>query len=747
MKVLQWLTTVFLMVLVSVNFAAGSDGNRNTPYSELAPISPSELHRILAANKAAAAGRQQQLAAMFKEPAIGQDDMDARYYKLELRIDEISQIIYGRVTMVGRSLVDGFSQPVLDFFDNMDVDSVFDEGVFTTAWTHVDDELTIDLAATYDTDEEFEITVVYHGHPAQGGFMGFYFGSHDGTPVISTLSEPFMARTWWPCKDRPDDKADSVDIIVEVNSDFFVSSNGTLRDSVNHGATTTYWWHEQYPITTYLVSLGITNYTHLYWWYHYGPGDTDSMVVDFYPYPEKHWDAVSYWPETVQMIEFFADTFGEYPFVEEKYAMTHFPWGGAMEHQTNTSATSGSFGFNRYLIAHELAHQWWGNLITCETWHHIWLNEGFASYCEALYAEHLAGSPAYHNYMLGMQYWAGGSIYCVNPTTVSAIFSSRVYDKGAWVLHMLRRHVGDETFFDILRAYYSHPDHAHAHANSEDFRNLCEAVSGQDLHPFFEDWIYGTYYPRYRHSWLTAPGAPGEQNIYLHLEQIQTSDPPVFDMPIDIGVHRNSGAVDTLKVYNNQREQDFLLTIVDDFPPTAIQIDPGNWILDRYGEEVSYTFHIINETVADGMRNIAYEDSIIVKGGTPPYQFSITAGALPGGLDLDPVNGKITGTPTVYGQFTFTVTADDDGSYSDSQEYMLAVAEGPPYIPGDVNDDGTIDPLDVVNIVNHVYRDYPLSLLNPADVNADCSVDPLDVTTIVNYVYRGLGTLLPGCVE
>ena len=196
-----------------------------------------------------------------------------------------------------------------------------------------------------------------------------------------------------------------------------------------------------------------------------------------------------------------------------------------------------------------------------------------------------------------------------------------------------------------------------------------------------------------------------------------------------------------------QREQDFMLTIVDDFPPTAIQIDPSNWILDRYGEEVSYTFHIINETVADGVRNIAYEDSIIVKGGTPPYQFSVTSGALPAGLSLHPSAGKITGVPTAYGEFNFTVTADDDGSYSDSQEYVLAVVEGPPYIPGDLDDDGGVDPLDVANIVNHVYRDYLLTFLNPADVNADCTVDPLDVTVMVNYVYRSLGTLLPGCVE
>ena len=672
--------------------------------------------------------------------------MDARYYKIELRVDEVSELIYGRLTMVGRSLVDGFTQPVLDFYENMTIDSIYDAGVYTTDWTRGSNLLTINLASSYNTGEEFEVTIVYDGHPTEGGFQGFSFDFHNGTPVISTLSEPFMARTWWPCKDRPDDKADSVDIIVEVNSDYSCSSNGILRETVDNGSTTTYWWHEQYPITTYLVSLAISNYQHFQRWYVYGPTDADSMPVDFYPYPELYWQAVTAWSETPQIIGFFADTFGEYPFVEEKYGMTHFPWGGAMEHQTNTSATSGSFGFDRYLITHELSHQWWGNLITCESWHHIWLNEGFASYCEALYAEYLGGTSTLHSYMAGMQYWSGGSIYVANPTSVGAIFSTRAYDKGAWVLHMLRRHVGNDVFFDILRTYYSHPDFAHGHANTEDFRGLCEEVSGQDLHQFFEDWIYGTYYPKYYYSWLTEPGASGQQNIFVHIEQYQTSPPLIFNMPIDIGIHHSSGVVDTQVVYNTARTQDFILTITDDLPPTAVEFDPANWILDNHGS-VAYTFHIANETLAAGTMLQAYQDSVIAKGGVPPYQFSLTSGSLPNGLDLDPGTGKISGTPMEFGEFAFEVTANDNSSYSDVQGYTLSIAEGPGYSPGDLDSDSDIDPVDVVYIVNYVYRSYPPSIPNSADVDGNCAVDPVDVQLIVNYVYRSRGVLSPGCVQ
>ncbi len=739
------LILITILVLIGSSAVAG-DGTRQTPYSQLVPYTAREIHQTLAAEKAEAAARQE-LMALARQQAVGQEDFDAQYYNIDLRIDEVDEMVYGRVKMQARSLITDLQQVAIDLYDNMVIDSVYENGALTEAWTHTSNLLTVDLATGYGLDETFDITVVYSGHPSSAGFQAFSFGSHDGTPVISTLSEPFMARTWWPCKDRPDDKADSVDIIVEVNSAFFVSSNGVLRDSVNHGLTTTYHWHEQYPITTYLVSLAISEYEHFYRWYSYGPANQDSMVVDFYPYPDLLWEAVMAWGVTIDQLEFFADAFGEYPFVEEKYGMTHFTWGGAMEHQTNTSTTSGSFGFNQYLIAHELAHQWWGNLITVESWHHIWLNEGFASYAEALYAEHRYGTDSLHGYMVNMQYPYGGTIYIANPTSVGAIFTSRVYDKGAWFLHMLRGVVGHDTFWEILQTYYSHPEFAHAHANTEDFQGLCENVSGMDLDQLFQDWIYGEYYPKYYYSWITGPGAPGEQNIFLHVEQYQTSNPLVFDLPIMLAVHDAGGMIDTISVHNNQRQQDFIITVETADPITDLEFDPANWILDSHSYQ-AYGFHIANETVAPGNIQTAYLDSVFAKGGSAPYSYQMTTGALPAGLTFDPVTGVISGTPTEFGVFTFTVTAQDAQSELDVQEFSLTIDEQPAIAAGDVNGDGNINPVDVVFMVQYVYQQYdPPPVLNAADVNADCVIDPLDVSIMVNYVFRDRGELLPGCVE
>ncbi len=583
MQTIHILYVAAIAVMSLGGFATPSSADQPTPGdvvtdSDTVHPTPRELHRYLAEGKARALDRTWKMAAVYGRAPLAQEDMDALYYKIELRIDEVTEMVYGRVTMTARALVDGFSQAVLDLQEDMDVDSVFDQGAYTTTWSHADNFLTIDLAATYDTDEQFEVTVVYHGHPVEGGLQGFSFAAHSGTPLISTLSCPYQARTWWPCKDVNYDKADSVDIIVEVNADFFVSSNGTLRDSVNHGATTTYWWHEQYPIAPYLVCLTATNFDHIRRWYTYGPADTDSMPVDFYCYPELHDDVATHWPEIIDVIEFYADTFGEYPFIEEKYAMTHFNWGGGMEHQTNSSITSSAFGFDRYLIAHELSHMWWGDNITCKTWHHCWLNEGFASYCEALYAEHLGGSPALQNYMSYFEYFAEGAVYIYDTSSVSNIFSTRAYDKGAWVVHMLRGMLGDSVFFAGLKQYAVAPQFIYGSVTTEEFRDFFETIGGFDLDFFFEQWIYDEYYPIYEYGFLQDP-VTHEVRFYITQTQQDLEYRPLFEMPIRFRFDYTGGGDTTVTVWNNQTDQAF--TVELDGPVETMVFDPAGWILKR----------------------------------------------------------------------------------------------------------------------------------------------------------------------
>lgn len=700
---------------------------------------PSELHMIEAASKASALERMRM--AVTPNILIDQSGFDAVHYQINIGINEVTEQVTGFVSMTARARTDGFDAPTLNLLSDMVVDSVQSQGA-AILWSHIGGFLYATLPQVYNTSEEFEVTVFYHGHPTEGGFQGFAFDTHLGTPIISTLSEPYMAQSWWPCKDTPSDKADSVDMIVTVNSSLYAVSNGLLRDSVdNIDGTTTYSWHESYPITTYLVSLAITNYSRFRLWYHYG---ADSMPVDFFSYPEVFTTAQSSWPVTVTQIGVLADIFGEYPFVNEKYGIAHFPWGGAMEHQTVSSHTNTSFGYDQYLIVHELSHQWWGDMITCRDWHHIWLNEGFASYSEALWAEHLGGPASYRSYMGGMQYFSGGRIYIDDTTSVGNIFSSRVYDKGAWVLHMLRGVIGDSAFFDLLRTYYADPRFQYKDAVTEDLRDLAEAVSGQDLDWFFEQWIYGYYYPQYYYSSLSRLRSDGDYDLFVHLRQGQTTQPQTFIMPVEL-TRAIGAAIDTFQVWNNVRDQD--LHFVVPAAASITGIDPDNWVLDRTFTE-SYGLQLVSDSLIDAYQYAPYADSLIAASTNPaaPITLSVVSGALPAGLFLDGATGRVAGTPVDTADASILFRAAATGFANDHKQIRIRV-HAAAYMPGDQNADGRLDVQDVVGIIDFVFRGgTPPVPPNAADPNGDCTSNVADVVRVIDYVWRAGAMLVPGCL-
>lgn len=707
-------------------------------------VSPSELHRELASGKKRAYERQTALAA--EAPfVVDVAGYDATYYRIEMSIDEVAKVIYSQVTMTALARVGGFSTPTLHLRNELIVDSVYAGGL-PSAWSHASGFLYITLNSAFDTGEEFDVIIWYHGTPATGGLMGFNFGYQGSgtarTSMISTLSEPYLAQSWWPCKDTPSDKADSTDMIVTVNSDFYAVSNGVLRDSVDNGnGATTYSWHEANPITTYLVSLAITNYERFDRWYHYGPGDRDSMPVRFYSYPDKLADALAGWPIAVDQIGFFSETFGEYPFIAEKYGMAHFNWGGAMEHQTVTSATSSSFGFDPYLVAHELSHQWWGDMITCRNWHHIWMNEGFASYCEALWAEHTGGPLAYRNYMDGMAYYSDGRVYMDDTTNANGIFATRVYDKGAWVLHMLRGVLGNDTFFNVLKTYYNDPSHQHKDVITEEFQALAETVSGVDLDYFFSEWVYGYYYPRYAFSWTSEPRKDNFYNVYVHIRQYQSTTPPVFTMPVELKFN-GLGGTPVFRVTNDKREQDYVFAVPH--VPSSVEFDAEHRILKTLVQE-SYGLNLVNEEVSPGTQFMAYHDTLVAKGGTPPYQYTVISGSLPAGLSLTAATGIIAGAPLSSGTSTLTFRAWDDGVYKD-KTLTLDIASFP-YLPGDQNGDHTLDVLDLGALIDYLFAGAPPpSPVDAADCNGDCQTDALDLGYMIDHLFAGGAPPVPGCV-
>ncbi len=744
--------------LLTVIFAAafaddGSAGNDHpiVTVDDLSKMAPEELrdhiqecHDMCRVGKAERLERARLLQAeeLAKQTRVSQWQYDATYYEVDFAIDFDTEIISGHVTMAARSVYDGLSWIEVDLFDDMTVDSVTMNGG-TVAFSHFSDIITVSLDAEYDDGDDFAVTMYYHGHPTEGGFQAFSFDAHNGTDIATTLSEPYFARTWWPCKDYPDDKADSADVIITHPDDFVCSSNGSLVSITDNGdGTKTTHWHESYPITTYLISICVTNYDTFSNWY--VTTDSDSMPVNYWVYPENWASANSSYPVTVDMIGVCADRFVEYPFIEEQYGMSQFPWGGAMEHQTNTSMSS--YAYYESIIVHELGHQWWGDMITCQNWHEIWMNEGFASYVEAVWVESQSDFTAYRSYMNGMRYTSGGTIYCQDTTNVWAIFSSRVYDKGAWVLHMLRHVVGDSTFFDIMSTYGDDPRYKWGDITTLEFRDLCEDVSGIDLEQFFEDWIFGEYYPRYNYSFTHDQYGPTDYVVYVHVRQTQTSDPQVFDMPIDLEVYDGTVYYPYV-VDNDKREQDFVLFVNDaSSAPVWIYLDRFDWILKTATWE-TYGFHLIYDPLAGGTQYAPYLDSVIARGGSEPYSFTIVSGSLPEGLELGSSTGLITGVPIEVGPFSFTVRAQDNAYHIQEAGYSMFVNAGS-YMPGDADASGTVDVDDAVYLINHIFSLGPAAVpANAGDADGTCLIDIDDVVYLVLYVFSGGLPPLPGCVE
>jgi len=499
------------------------------------------------------------------QPTPNQLQYDVKYYGININITPATRYINGVVTII--SIAGGtISVLELDLSRELVIDSVLC-GNNKTTYTFTNNLLKVNLDRQYLKNDEIRVSVVYHGNPGSSGFGSFGSNEINGKRHIWTLSEPFGARDWWPCKDHPYDKADSADINITVPKELVVASNGSLRNVIETGDKKTYYWHEGYPISTYLIS--VTAYPYYTFSNYYRYSTTDSMEIQYYTFLDKFNPRYEQFSNVPNMIKIFSDLFGQYPFMKEKYGHAEFPWGGGMEHQTCTSL--GSFG--EMLIVHELAHQWWGDMITCRDFHNIWLNEGFATYSEALYAEKAYGKKRYTDEMNGSKFFGSGKIYVDDLSNISRIFSGDLtYNKASWILHMLRHVVSDSTFFKLIKEYYQSV-HKFDAINTEEFQKVCEKVYQKDLGWFFKQWIYEEYYPKYQYYYQTSK-AGSRTNIVLNISQKQTNY--IFKMPIDVNITTSLGDT-TLVVFDSLKSQSFNLTVNGDI--TKLALDKDEWIL------------------------------------------------------------------------------------------------------------------------------------------------------------------------
>jgi len=544
-------------------------------------------HRILAQKQVAELKNEYEsmVAAGMRELST---DTDLLHCGLELEITSFSpDTIAGDCTLTVESKSMGLTEFTFRLREQYDITSASIGGtpVIITDLSTTSRSAALDRA--YDTGEIFALNIVYDGVAESRGLGSIEFDTHGGTDVVSTLSQPYYAYTWFPIKDgdfaEPGDMGDKflLDFSIIAPDTMVTASNGVL-DGIDtlSGNRERYRWYSDYPIAPYLVCFSSTNYN-TYEQY-YSPIGGGSMPVLVYIYPEH--DSTSNrnaWFKCIDMMYTLRNMFGEYPFVNEKYGIYEFEFGGGMEHQTFTGQT----GFGEALTVHELGHQWWGDMITCKTWNHIWLNEGFASYTEALWAEFKPGSsglPALKSTMAAMRYTGAGSVY-VDDTELDNVYNilnvDTSYDKAAWVVHMLRHVLGDTNFFDALIQYRT--DFLYGAATTEDFQGVCELYyPGGDLDWFFQEWIYGEYVPSYEWGWDTTT-INGKHYLMVSVDQVQNSSIQRFTMPIDIVADST-----THVIYNDTDEEYFVIPTSS--VPSTVAFDPDIWILMNGKRELTY---------------------------------------------------------------------------------------------------------------------------------------------------------------
>lgn len=528
-------------------------------------FSPNTLHQIT---------KSEALKAHLTEPVpeltTGQEDYDIVYHRCEWNIDPSQYYIAGKVTTYFTSLIASLDSVVFNLSNSLSVDSVWHQNT-TVSFIHASDLLIIYLPSPITQNQLDSVSIFYHGAPNNSGFGSFDTASHNGVPALWTLSEPYGGSDWWPCKNTLSDKADSLDVWITTPSQYKAASNGILVATTNNGSQTTYYWKHRYPIATYLICLAVTNYVE---YSHYVPFGSTITEVLHYVYPEDSATAAAQTPYIVPIMQLYDTLFGVYPFVNEKYGHCQFGWGGGMEHQT----FSFMGGFDFELQAHELAHQWFGDKITCGSWEDIWLNEGFATYLSGLCYEHLAPFwwPVFisqrMNYVTSQP---DGSVWCNDTTDVNRIFDGRLsYAKGSMILHQLRWVMGDSAFFAAINNYLNDPVLQYGYARTYHLKSHLESAYGSSLTWYFNDWFTGEGYPSYQIGW-SQTGNIFQISIYQTQSHNSVS---FFELPLPFKLvgQQNDTMIRLMHSYSGES-----FSFPVSFQVTNVLFDPDKWIISK----------------------------------------------------------------------------------------------------------------------------------------------------------------------
>jgi aminopeptidase N len=507
------------------------------------------------------------------EKTAASNNFDVKYYRCEWEIDPAVRFINGKVT-VYFTAIGNIGDLTMDLDNALTIDSIKQRNV-KLSYTHTSNQTKITFNNTINNAVVDSISIFYKGAPANTGFGAYNMTTHAGVPITWTLSEPYGSKDWWPCKNGLDDKADSLDVLITCPSAYRAASNGLLiyENTISGGTKKIAFFKHRYPIATYLVCMAVTNYDVFDRTAQVG---NNSMLMQTFCYPESRATFEAGTQNAIDQLQYFSNLLGEYPFVKEKYGHTQFGWGGGMEHQTNSFMVS----LNESLVAHELAHQWFGDRITCGSWEDIWLNEGFASHLAQLWMEtkypstFISGRRGIVNNITSA---IGGSVKVDDTTNLNRIFNGRLsYNKGSYVISMLRLVLGDATFFSAIKKYLNDTNAKYGYAKTPLLKKYLEDESNTDLTKFFNSWYSGEGYPSYTLTWSNF----GSQYVKFNLSQVTSMPSSVafFEMPVPI-LFKNATQQKTILVNNTVNNQNFFEKI--GFVPDSAFIDPEIWMITK----------------------------------------------------------------------------------------------------------------------------------------------------------------------
>ena len=614
----------------------------------------------------------------------------------------------------------------------------------------------INLDRPYAANETFTLVIAYTGQALSRGFGSIEFTTQNGLPLVATLSQPYFSYTWWPAKDgdfgAPGDNSDKFTLSMKVTapSSLTTVSNGKLQSTtLLSGGRKQFHYTSVYPIAPYLVCFASTpfNHTPLTWTIPGGGGAT--MPVDLYLWPASDTQANrDNWALCIPALDLYSSLYGMYPFVNEKYGMYQFQFGGGMEHQTMT----GQGVFVEYVTVHELAHQWWGDNVTCKTWSDIWLNEGAADYSEALWYEKKVGStglPALKSAMAARRPPTGSdTVYVFDTSNANRIFqTSTTYYKGGWVLHMLRHVLGDTAYFNALGNYRA--AYQGSAATTDDFRASLEASTGVPLVQFMNQWVYGSGEVAYA-SGFDNITVNGRKYARFHIRQTQSAaygSGGRFEMPVDVRL--TQGASNALAVVQNTQAAAQFYCVPVANTVTGITLDPDDWILAsaKTSEALLVGPPKVVQVVPDPGTALPFEDatqqvdvyfSAPVNTAVGHYSLTGPSGVVPVSLAYSAVDQRArltTASPLQAGLYTLTVSAS------------VVATTGGQALDGEVANAANPASLPSGNGIAGGSATITFTVNAPAcnlDYNLDASVNPDDLGDYITDYYTSPAIPGPG---